>query len=458
MSLLKKGLALTAASVIVLAACSSSKKATSAPTTAAGAPTTAAGQAATTTTASAAIPAPAGGPVSTLPPYTVAPVTGNTTTGVTPTEIHLGGVYYKVYYAGSDDGFNARIKRENDAGGVYGRKLVLDTMIDDNNVGDQDLTAVKTLVQQDNVFAVAPVFTGALAAAQYLNDAKVPFFGWSVEPRWCGLNWAFGFEGDDCDLTKAPLALDFPPIAQKLFADGTLQGHSIAIQTEDTDSSRTSTAQFAAVWKAGGANVVLNDSSVPSPPAVVGDYTPFAEKIMTSNNGQPPDAVEIIGGFGTTRQLDVKLVQLGYKGLILGFTDYDPRVLGSSKGIITLLQYAPFEEASTVPAVQQMITDLDAYKPGIVRSEPVESGYWTADFLIQALKKAGPNLSREALYNAINGGFTYDNQGAMDPVVWPVAHNLIQVGAAFVQDQGSAYKVLVPLTVQGYLPNPLLKP
>ena len=44
----------------------------------------------------------------------------------------------------------------------------------------------------------------------------------------------------------------------------------------------------------------------------------------------------------------------------------------------------------------------------------------------------------------------------MDPVQWPVAHILIQVGAAFVQDAGTSYKVVVPFATQGYIPNPLL--
>jgi ABC-type branched-subunit amino acid transport system substrate-binding protein len=452
--LIKKGVAVAAASLVVLGACSSSKKSTSAPTTAASTPaTTAAANGATTTTG-----APAGTTGVTLPAVTVPPVSGNTTTGVTATAIHLGGIYYKTYFGDGPDGFNARIKRENDAGGVFGRKIVLDTMIDDSSVADQDITAAKTLVQQDNVFAVAPVLTQTLGAATYLSDTKVPFFGWSVEPRWCGNNWGFGFWGNDCDLTKAPLALNFPPVAAKLFPDGTLQGKTVALITGDVDSGRTAMQQFASVWKSGGAKIVLTDSSIPSPPAVVGDYTPFAEKVLTANGGQPPDLLEILGDFGTTLGLDKKLLQLAYKGIVLGFTDYDPRVVGTSKGMVTLLQYAPFESAPDIPAVQQMITDLNAYKPGIPHTQAVESGWLTADFLIAALKKVGPNLSREALYNAINGGYTYDNNGVSIPVQWPVAHSLIQVGATFVQDQGTAYKVLVPLTPQGFINNPYLKP
>jgi hypothetical protein len=438
------------AGLLAVAACSSGSSSKPAATSAA--PTsTAAGAAPTTTASGAATPG-------TLPTVTVPPVTGSTTTGLTATEIHLGGIYDKAYFADGPDGFNARIKRENDAGGVYGRKIVLDTMLDDNNVADQDLTAAKTLVLEDHEFAVAPLFTQALGGATFMNDSKVPFFGWSVEPRWCGLDWGFGFWGNDCDLTKAPLALDFPPILAKVFPDGTLQGHTVGLITGDVDSGRTAMLQFASVWRTGGAKVVLTDSSIPPPPAVVGDFTPFAEKVLTANGGQPPDLLEILGDFGTTLGLDKKLIELGYKGIVLGFTDYDPRIVGTTKGMMTLLQYAPFEEASTVPAIQQMSNDLDAYKPNLPRTQAVESGWLTADFLIQALKKAGPNLTREALYNVINSGFTYDNGGVSVPVKWPVAHQLIQVGGAVIQDEGTSYKVVVPLTPQGYIPNPFLKP
>jgi hypothetical protein len=438
------------AGLAVLAACSSSKSSTTATT---AAPSAATGAASPSTTAGGA----AGSTESTLPTVTVPPVTGNTTTGVTPTEIHVGGIYYKPFFGDGPDGFSARIKRENDAGGLYGRKIVLDTMLDDGNVADQDITAAKTLILEDHEFAAVPLFTQALGGATFLNDSKVPFFGWSVEPRWCNLNWGFGFWGNDCDLTKAPLALNFPPILAKVFPDGSLQGHTVGLITGDVDSGRTAMLQFASVWKTGGAKVVLTDSSIPPPPAVVGDYTPFAEKVLTANAGQPPDLLEILGDFGTTLGLDKKLIQLGYKGITLGFTDYDPRIVGTTKGMDTLLQYAPFESAADVKAIQQMISDLNAYKPNVPHTQAVESGWLTADFFIQALKKAGPNLSREALYNAINGGFTYDNDGISVPVKWPVAHQLIQVGGAIVQDEGTSYKVVVPLAAQGYIANPFLK-
>jgi hypothetical protein len=265
-------------------------------------------------------------------------------------------------------------------------------VLDDNQTADTDLTAAKTLVQQDNVFAVTPIMTAALGGANFLQQSKVPFLGWSIEPRWSGLTWGFGFEGNDCDQATQPYTGDFPAVEQKL---------------------------------------------------------------MTAAAGKPPDLIETVASYSDNILLYKKLAQLGYLGIVQGFTDYDPHLLGTTKGMVTTIQTQPFESASTLPAVQTMITDLKAFKPDITLSQTVSAGYWTADFFIQALKKAGQDLSREAFYNAINGGFTYDfNGGGGLPVQWPLAHTFIQVGEGFVQDNGTSYTVAVPLTPVPIIANP----
>ncbi|HZQ57042.1 MAG TPA: ABC transporter substrate-binding protein [Acidimicrobiales bacterium] len=448
-------LVVAAAAVTVVAACSSSTKkpaTTTVPATTAGGPAT---SAATATSAAMATSAAANGALPTVAP--LPPVTGNTTTGVTATQVKLGALIYKAFYADVVNGFNARLKRENDAGGVYGRKIVVDTVADDNQTADQDLAAAKTLVQQDNVFAVAPVMTAALGGATFLETSKVPFFGWSIEPRWCGLNWGFGFQGNDCDQSTQKRALDIPVAQAKLFPDGDPKGKTIAVTSEDNDSARAAANGAAKTWEAAGAKVVLVDTSIPSPPAVVGDFTPFAQKVMTSNNGGPPDYVEMVNSVSDTIGLFKKLSQLGYKGVAQGFTNYDPRLLGQTKGLSSEVGFAPYEDAASVPVVQQMITDLKAFQSNIVLSQPAAAGYWIADFFIQALKKAGPNLTREALYNAINGGFTYDNHGGTTPVQWPLAHTFSQAGFSFVTDAGDHFDVPVHLTAVPIIPNPAYK-
>jgi ABC-type branched-subunit amino acid transport system substrate-binding protein len=427
--------------LLLAAACSSSKKSSTTPTTSSGTPTTG---------ASATTAAP-----------TASTIAGHTTTGVTSTEIHFGGILYKAFYGDAAIGFNARLQAQNKQGGVNGRKLVLDSVIDDNQTADTNLTAAKTLVQQDNVFMVAPVMTAAFGGATYLNDSKVPFSGWSIEPRWCGLMWGFGFQGNDCDQATAKYTGNFVAPEQKLFTDGSAQGKAIVLTAEDNDSARAAVNDFAKIWQSQGAKVVLVDSSIPSPPAVVGDYTPFAQKIMTANNGGPPDLVEMVNSVSDTIGLYKKLVQLGYKGIAQGFTNYDPRLLtGATKGLVTEIQFTPYEEANQQPPtptsrrLQQMIADVKAYSPSTALGLAVAAGYWTADFIIQVLEKVGPDVSREAFYNAANTGFTFTTDGVLEPVMWPQGHTWQQLGLAFVQDDGDHFGVPVPLTPQPIIPNP----
>ena len=84
--------------------------------------------------------------------------------------------------------------------------------------------------------------------------------------------------------------------------------------SEDNDSARVQANSLNAIWTKDGSKVVDLDTTIPTPPAVVGDYTPFADKIMTSNAGRPPDLVTIVGSVSDTLLLYKKLVQLGYQG------------------------------------------------------------------------------------------------------------------------------------------------
>jgi len=439
-SSMKKMLGVAAAAVVALGACSSTKSSTSG-TGSSG-------------TGSSASSSSSGG--------TQAP--GGTTTGITPTEIHVGSINYKSFFGDATVGAQARIKRENDAGGVNGRKIVLDQVIDDGQDSTQDLNAAKTLVEQAKVFALVPVMTANLSSADYLEQHKVPFFGWSIEPRWCNKQYAFGMNGNDCDPSTTPETSDFAATEKALFPDGQAQGKTIGQIAEDNNSARVALESFVASWEHNGAKVVIQDTSMPTPPAVVGDYTPFAEKLLTSNGGKPPDLIQMVMSVSDTLGLYKKLVSLGYKGVVQDFTLYDPRLAASTKGLATNIQFAPYESASSVPAVQRMVTDLKAADPNVILSQPAAAGYWSMDLFIAMLKKTGPNLTRESFMQTANGNFTWNYGavggalGGVGQVEFPKNHS----GGAlpcqsFVTSTGSAFAVTIPLTCNGLIPNPLYK-
>jgi ABC-type branched-subunit amino acid transport system substrate-binding protein len=387
---------------------------------------------------------------------TAAPSTTGTgtTTGVTATAIHVGALVYSAFYSGGVTGALARFKRQNDAGGVYGRKIVMDDVADDLSDQSHDVAAAQKLVEEDHVFAVVPVLTQTLGAAPFLEQAKVPFFGWSIQPIWCNNPYAFGFEGNDCDQTQAKTVADTAAVEQRLFPDGTAKGKTIALESTDADSARLALKGFAADWEAHGATVVLQDTTIPAPPAVVGDYTPYAERLLTSDNGRPPDLIVVVLAVAGSAGLNAKLQQLGYHGIVQGFSLYDPRIAKIANGFVNLVQLEPFE--ANTPAIAQMRADVAAQSPTTQLSQPVAAGYWSADLFIAALQRAGPNLTRESLIAALNGGFHYEVAGGTPPIEFPQGHSQGSPCAAYVQGNGTGFDVKIPLTCAPVIPNPLL--
>ena len=161
--------AVLSAMAIVAVGCSSSKKsATTATTAAAGAaPTTAAAGAAPTTAAA------------------------------TGQDIVVEGIAAKAAHPGSDVGFNARITRFNNDGGVDGRKIKFLGVQDDGSDPAKDLTEIQSIVLKDHVFAVAPVASTTFLApsGDYLVQNKVPALGYGIGALVLLSEWAFGYAG-----------------------------------------------------------------------------------------------------------------------------------------------------------------------------------------------------------------------------------------------------------------------
>jgi len=198
---------------------------------------------------------------------------------------------------------------------------------------------------------------------------------------------------------------------------------------------------------------VAQDTSVPTPPAAVGDYTPFVTRLLSGNGGKAPDLIEMVTSVGDTAGLNKKLQALGYKGIVLGFTLYDPRLAAAAKGSSSLVQFEPYE--SRTPATQQMVADLHAVNPTVALSQTAAAGYWSADLFVALLQKVGRNLSRESLVAAANSGFHYGVDGGTPPVDYPAYHSIIAPCAAFVEGNGTGFDVKVPLSCADVIPNPL---
>ncbi len=127
--------------------------------------------------------------------------------GVTASRIVVGGVAsltgpIPAAFAPIFDGVNSYLDMVNAGGGVDGRRIDFKFPLDDGSNPSQNTDQVRTLVDQDHVFAVLGVGTPSFAGAGYLAANNVPTFGYTVSTQWAAGPSLFGSEGSYLAFTR----------------------------------------------------------------------------------------------------------------------------------------------------------------------------------------------------------------------------------------------------------------
>ncbi len=368
--------------------------------------------------------------------------------GVTATSIKVSGICDPNFLT-SVPGAKARFDAENAKGGTNGRKY--DFSGDCNNDNDdpnQDLTIGKRLVQQDGVFAVVPVLTPTLASAPFFAQQKVPFVGWGISTGFCKNPYAFAFTGcivppPEIKTTGTTWGSLLDAAFKKQGVATGAKGKSVAIISEDNDSGKTGVVVETAQAKSVKMKVTYNKSSIPAPPTVVGDYSPFVTAIMTSNGGQPPDVAMVVTSFGNVLGLSKALLQAGFKGILTNAVAYDPALIAAAKGQSVFTQYDLPEDTSN-PKMVQIVDDIvKAGTPADKIGQGTLAGYFSADAFIAVTKKAGKNLTPDSWAKAA-AKFTYQIKGIIGPTKYPAAQTQGAPCGTLVTSTGTAYEITVP--------------
>ena len=417
-----------AAAALVAVACSSTKSASSSTTAA---------------------------PAASAAPGSTAAAGPSNTVGVTDTTVTIGGIYAAAAYPGAPLGVQAAINDVNTSGGINGRKVVLSEMIDDGLDPNKDLAAAKRLVEVDHVFAVVPsetfVFTGS---AKYLASVQTPAFGRGDDLGFCDNDYTFAYIG--CSFPVSKNINNYGPSFDKAVPGG-IKGKAIAFIGIDNDSAKVGQAGFASVLKNDGMNVVASISTIPTPPAVVGDYSPYVSQLLSSNGGKQPDV--IMGSLPSTNEapLVAALNNAGYKGVYIGFSSYNSKVAAAVKGAYMIYQLAPIEQNTS--AVQQMLASIKAVNTNNETvDDSVVQAYWDAKIFIEGLRKTGKNLTKQAFMNTMNTSFDYNVPGGLGEVKWPEFHTGGRTCNAILQSTGTAFRVAVPFMCVPNVPNPNPQP
>lgn len=373
-----------------------------------------------------------------------------TTRGVTDDTVKIGGIFFNVNFSGADVGAEARVKRANDEGGVNGRMIELVSVTHDNNDAGANLDEARRLVTQEEVFAITPMVTAAASGSvDFLLDENVPFFGWGIDPAFCGNEIGFGFTGcvTDPNLQKGSNALG--TVLKENF-DGD-SDKTVSIIGDDSDSGKGGLRLLTASLEDVGFTVPFAEATIPAPPATTSDFTPFVNDLMTSDDGGEPDVILVQLSNLDAAGLAGALKAAGFEGLIITPL-YSPLLLGSEQAAsdldatATLVQIQPYEVEPKPEALQQMLDDVEAVSPGESLGLGLAAGYWAVDMFLSILEATGEDLTVETFLQTANDDFGWEAEGVIGPSSWPTNHDQPVPCAALPLVSSGAYVPNVDLT------------
>ncbi|MEY2463441.1 MAG: hypothetical protein QOH64_1579 [Acidimicrobiaceae bacterium] len=344
--------------------------------------------------------------------------------GVSDTEIKVGGLAainnpLGGSYADSFDGAQAYFDKLNADGGVFNRKINLVAKRDDGAQASRNVSQARGLVEEDGVFAVVPVATISFSGAKYLGENGVPTFGWNINAEWSGPPSLFGQSGSH-------LCFDCPNAWLTYLAKQT--GFTkIGVLTYTAPQSQACAkgweASIAKFGAALGIQLVYETTSINfgfTPP----ELGPELDKMKSSG---VQFLATCIDGAGSAK-LGKAFKDNGMNIVQYLPNGYDDSLIAQSADVLegdyVTVDYFPYQapEAEQPQALKDFLAAMKAR--GKAPNENSLVGWINADQLVQGLKEAGPDFTRQSVVDAINKETNYTAGGLLPGGVdWTIAHS-----------------------------------
>ncbi|WP_128379052.1 ABC transporter substrate-binding protein [Streptomyces cavernae] len=335
---------------------------------------------------------------------------GGSVRGVTDDSVKVGGIVSMTTSTGyskkdTDLGARARFERANAEGGVGGRTIDYLGAEDDGQDPARNLAAARKLVQQDKVFAIAPMSSTTFSGADFLQQQKVPTFGWGTLPSFCGPSYIYGFGGCMVPTPGGTISQTWPEGLKRV--TGGAEGKSVAILANDSDAGTFAIRTYKQSFASAGYEVTFAEASVPAG-SVPSDWSAYTKEILRSDGGRAPDAIVSVMQTPYNIGLFTAIKRTGYDGVLTDPTDYDPALLARSAtrkaldGVHILLSFQPFEQDSA--AMRQFKEDIrKTAGKDVPLNMHMVTGYMSADLFLAIAQKAGKNLTTESFQKAARG-------------------------------------------------------
>jgi len=337
-------------------------------------------------------------------------------TGVTGDEIRVGGVVGKTNpvgrpYQDAFVGARAFFDLINDDGGVFGKDLKLVAERDDQSQASRNIQQLRALVEEDEVFAALPVVTQIFAGAQYLADQGVPTFGWNINAEWSLGPNLFGEKGSFLCFTCPVIQPAF--IARQIGAQrAAVFAYGNAPQSLDcAEGTKNGFAKF-------GPELVFEDTSL-----TFGftDLSADVAAIRQNNVDFIATCMDVNGNANIAQALK----DAGVEGVTVYSPEgYDADVLedlgARIEGFYFQAAFRPFEAPEGSEGMEEYLAAMEERDQ--TPNEHSLVGWINAQLLVEGIKAAGKDFTREKVINAINKMTDFTAGGILPPQDWTVVH------------------------------------
>ncbi|WP_347177138.1 ABC transporter substrate-binding protein [Parafrankia sp. EAN1pec] len=370
--------------------------------------------------------------------------------GVTKDTVRLGliltdtGTTAKLFI-GARAGIDARIRSQNERGGVRGRTLVYDWRDDESNPA-QNLAVARELVENGKVFGLLSATSVATGSAQYLHGARVPVAGLAMESVWSTFDNMVSY------MNQMPSAVAFDTLGRFSSAMGVQR--AVIVMTGSSETSRAGATWIAKILQYSGIGIAatLDYSPAAITPALLGRQIAQlrADGLFVSMPGD--DFSDIYYGAMTAGA--AFKVGLGVHGYGHELLARNGTKIG---GAYFYVPYLPFE--ANAPAQRAYLDAVTRYAPELNPPEAqaaVES-YITTDLLIRGLEAVGPCPTRDGLLGALRSISDFDGSGLL-PVPIDLTQGFGQPGRCLtfvrVNQAGAGFDVMKPPVCGELIPSP----
>lgn len=377
------------------------------------------------------------GLVGVLTASTTAGAQGNDRPGVTAKEIRVGGYAsppndtLNVSYPDGFEGAEAYFDKINAEGGVFGRKLKLVAKASDQGQASTGAITVRSLVEEKKVFAVLPVMTNSFVlGSKYLFENNVPAFGINVEPAWCGTTdeQAVVEQGEiNGDSTKqcprknlfgekgSYICFECPGIgpsytAQELGLDKVaVFGYTHISSTKCVEGLKKGFAQY-------GQDVVHENSAL--------EFGFAVSEVAADVQAMKDKGVQLVATcmeFGGGFKISQALKQAGVEGVVFyapeGYKQSTLDKYGEQlDDWVFRLGFAPWQ-GKVSKGTKEYLAAMK--KRGVEPSEHSQAGWINAALLVEGIKAAGKDFTRQSVIDAINTEITnFTADGILAGIDW----------------------------------------